>query len=108
MTSSGSGSSPTRRPRPSTNETPRGPMSDWDFATATARIAEARAFLDKKLEIEAAAGLLHLPVSPDLESAYESARDSFDLANRMADAETASLHALVTAKQAVDAPRAPL
>jgi hypothetical protein len=86
----------------------RGPMSDWDFATATTRIAEARAILDRKLEIEAAAGLLHLPVSPDLESAYESALDSFDLANRMADAEIASLHALVTATQAVDAPRAPL
>jgi hypothetical protein len=86
----------------------RGPMSDWDFATATARIAEARTFLDRKLEIEAGAGLLHLPVSPDLESAYESARDSFDLANRMADQEVASIHALVTATQAVDAPRAPL
>jgi len=86
----------------------RGPMSDWDFATATTRIAEARAFLDRKSEIGAAAGLLQLPVSPDLESAYESAQDSFDLANRMADQEIASLHALVTATQAVEAPRAPL
>jgi hypothetical protein len=86
----------------------RGPLSDWDFATATTRIAEARAFLDRKLEVEVGAGLLYLPASPDLESAYESAYDSFDLANRMADQEIASLHALVIATQAADAPRAPL
>jgi hypothetical protein len=85
----------------------RGPMSDWDFATATTRIAEARTFLDRKLEIEAGAGLLQLPVSPDLKIAYETADDSFRLANQLADQEDASLRALVTATQAVDAPRAP-
>jgi hypothetical protein len=86
----------------------RAPMSDWDFATATTRIEQARTFIDRKVEIEAGAGLLQLTPSADLQDAYEDARDSLDNANRMADNEIASIHALVTATQAVQEPRAPL
>ena len=86
----------------------RGPMSDWDFATATTRIDQARTFIDRKVEIEAAAGLLQLTPPADVQAAYEDARDSLDDANRIADEEIAALHALVTATQAVQEPRAPL
>jgi len=67
----------------------RQPMSDWDFATAETRIADARTFIDRKVEIEAGAGLLQLTPSADLQDAYEDARDSLDNANRMADNEIA-------------------
>ena len=86
----------------------RGPLSDWDFATATTRIGQSRTFIDRKVEIEAGAELLQLTPSADLQTAYEGTRDSLDVANRLADDEIASLHALVTATQAVQEPRAPL
>lgn len=86
----------------------RGPMSDWDFATATARIAEAKAVLENRDAIAAMAARLGVTVPTNLRTAYQTARDSLDDANRIATDETAALRALATATDALDAPRAPL
>ena len=86
----------------------RGPMSDWNFALATTRMTDALALLARRDEIVALAGRLGVTVPADLRTAYESARDTLDDANRVADAETAALRALDTAIGAVAAPRAPL
>jgi hypothetical protein len=86
----------------------RGPMSDWDFPAATARIAEATAVLARRDAIAAMAAELGVTVPADLRTSYQAARDSFAEANAIADAEEAALRALATAVSAVAAPRAPL
>ena len=86
----------------------RGPLSAWDFAAATARIADATAVLGRRDAIAARAGSLGLALPADLKTAYEAARDSFDEANRIADRDEAGAQAFATASEAVAAPRAPL
>jgi hypothetical protein len=86
----------------------RGPMSDWDFPAATARIAEAGALLARRDAIAATAAQLGVTVPPDLRTTYQAADDGLAEANAVADAEEAALRALATAVSAVDAPRAPL
>ena len=51
----------------------RGPMSDWDFATATGRIAEAKAVLENRDAIAAMAARLGVPVPTNLRTAYQTA-----------------------------------
>lgn len=86
----------------------RGPLSDWSFQAATDRIAEATALLGRRDGIASIAARLGLSVPGDLRGAYETARDSLDEANHIADRETAAARALATATEAVGAPRAPL
>ncbi|MEO5939286.1 MAG: resuscitation-promoting factor Rpf1 domain-containing protein, partial [Candidatus Limnocylindrales bacterium] len=86
----------------------RGPLSGWDFATATGRMAEATAVLARRDAIVERARALGLAVPADLKTAYEAARDSFDEANRIAGRDEAAGQALATATEAVAAPRAPL
>jgi hypothetical protein len=86
----------------------RGPLSDWDFAAATTRIAEATALLARRDAIAATADALGVAVPADLRTAYEAASDSFADASGIADTEEAAIRALATAASAVDAPRAPL
>ena len=86
----------------------RGPLGDWHFPTATARIAEATALLARRDAIAATAARLGVTVPADLRTTYQAARDSLAEANDVADAQEAALRALATAVSAVNAPRAPL
>ena len=86
----------------------RGPMSDWDFSAATTRIAAATALIARRDEIAALAATLGVEAPTALRTAYETARDSFDEATRVADGEIAALRALQEAASAVAAARPPL
>ena len=86
----------------------RGAMSDWDFAAATTRITEATAVLARRDAIAAIAGPLGVTPPSGLRTAYQTAHDSLDDANHVADTEMAAARALATATEAVGAPRAPL
>jgi hypothetical protein len=86
----------------------RGPMSDWDFATATTRMADASLLLARRDAIASLAAQLGVSVPADLRAAYQTARDSLADANRIADSESAAVRALATATAAVGESRAPL
>ena len=86
----------------------RGPMSDWDFPTATTRIAEANALLARRDAIAATAAQLGVTPPADLRTAYQAAGDSLDQANQTAASEEAAVRSLAIATEAVAEPRAPL
>ncbi|HEX6221427.1 MAG TPA: hypothetical protein VF115_10050, partial [Acidimicrobiia bacterium] len=67
----------------------REPLSAWDFAETTARIAEARAILDDRFEAESNLAVIGVAPGITLEETYESASDSLEetrsLAEQMVD-----------------------
>jgi hypothetical protein len=85
----------------------RGRLADWDFAAATARIAEASALLARRDALVTQAATLGVQPPAELRTAYESAGESLEAATRIADRDEAAARALATAIEAVAAPRAP-
>lgn len=83
----------------------REPMSTWDFETATSRIAEAKAVLDTRFEVEV--NLLSLGLAPadTLENAYEAATDTLGDVQTLADHLLNTTDTVVDAGEAVDAER---
>ena len=86
----------------------RSALSDWDFATASQRIADARAVVAQRDDIAARAATLGVTPPTDLRTAYESARTDVAGAAALATRELADVDALRVASEAVAAPRAPL
>ncbi len=86
----------------------RGPLSDWDFVTASKRILAASAVLASRDQVASLAARLGIEPPPALRTAYVNARDSLDGAVHEADSELAAVQALAVADRAVAAPRAPL
>jgi hypothetical protein len=84
------------------------PLSAWEFGEASSRIDEATAVLSKRERIAALAGGLGATAPTALRTAYQTASQSFDAANELADRELADLDALVGAARAVAAARGPL
>jgi hypothetical protein len=85
----------------------RGPMSDWQFAVARSRIAEANALLARRDELTRLSASLGVAAPPALHDAYQTATDSLDGATAIATREIAAANALTVATSAVAAPRAP-
>jgi hypothetical protein len=83
----------------------RVPMSSWDFPTATARIAQATAVIDKRDELVTVLSTIGLDAPTDLRKAYESATTGMDQAGAIVDGELAAARSLVTPDAAVHAPR---
>jgi hypothetical protein len=81
----------------------RGPMGEWAFDDATARMGEARAVLGLRDEVALAAAALDLVPDDALETAYEGAKDSMDPATSVANRQLATLAAIADARTAVDA-----
>jgi hypothetical protein len=83
----------------------RGPMADWDFKVATERMAAAKAVLDLRAQVEAAAAELGVTTGPALQDAYEAAGTDFEAATALAKAELEALAAIKAAKAGIDASR---
>ena len=86
----------------------RSALSDWDFATARRRIADARSVLDLRDAIAADAAALGIAPPADLRAAYETARTDLGSATDIANRERSAVAALAAARDAVQAPRSPL
>ncbi|MEA2519242.1 MAG: hypothetical protein QOF49_1322, partial [Chloroflexota bacterium] len=86
----------------------RDPMSRWDFATATARITDARAVLDERDEIARVAAELGVVPPTAVRTAYQTAQSSLAGAATLAATELADVRALGAAAAAVAAPRDPV
>ena len=78
-------------------------MGTWAFREATARMAEARAVLTLRDEVEGAAVAEGLPLGVDLEAAYEQATNGFDDATALGQHELAAIHAIADAHAKVGA-----
>lgn len=83
----------------------REPMSNWDFETATSRIAEARTVLDTRFEAEANLVRLGLTPAGTLEDAYQSATDTLEDVQSLADGLVETTDTVAGAAEAVDADR---
>ncbi|HET9615521.1 MAG TPA: hypothetical protein VFP22_11975 [Candidatus Limnocylindrales bacterium] len=84
------------------------PMSQWSFATADDRIAEAEALLAKRDALGELATALGLRLPTDLRTAYQTASDSLAPAAALADREIGDVQAIQEATAAIAAPRDPV
>ena len=77
-------------------------MTDWRFDVAEQRMTEARAVLDLRAKIDAAATALGLVPDASLKAAYEIASGNLDAATGLANDELAALSAIADAKTKVE------
>ena len=82
----------------------RQPMGEWRFDLAETRMAEARAALDLRGRVLAAASAEGLTPDDALETAYEGATDGFGGATELGSDQLAALAAIAEARAKVKAP----